>query len=251
MKRVPKGFLMALVPSVALLLASTALAQSSTSTSTEARSFEIMSVDGNKVLYKAADGSIKEVIVPPDFVLTVDGNRVTAHDLKPGMKGTAVITTKTTTVPVTVTQVKDGEVLAVSGNTIIVRTKEGNKKFTTQDVRDRNVTVYKEGAPVELSQLRVGDRLSATIVTKHPPVVMTERQVKAAMHSPAPAPVAAAAHEPAPAAEPAPAPAPAPETKMAKKLPKTGSDLPLVALLGGLFLTAGLGLSIERRRRDA
>jgi LPXTG-motif cell wall-anchored protein len=139
----------------------------------------------------------------------------------------------------------------VSGNTIIVRTKEGNKKFTTQDVRDRNITVYKEGAPVELSQLRVGDRLSATIVTKHPPVVMTERQVKAAMHSPAPAPMAAAS-EPAPApAEPAAAPAPAPETKMAKKLPKTGSDLPLVALLGGLFLTAGLGLSIERRRRDA
>jgi LPXTG-motif cell wall-anchored protein len=251
MKRVSKGFLMALVPSVVLLLASTALAQSTSTTSTEARSFEIMSVDGNKVLYRAADGSIKEVIVPSDFILTVDGNRVTVHDLKPGMKGTAVVTTKTTTVPVTVTQVKDGEVLAVSGNTIIVRTKEGNKKFTTQDVRDRNITVYKEGAPVELSQLRVGDRLSATIVTKHPPVVMTERQVKAAMHSPAPAPMAAAS-EPAPApAEPAAAPAPAPETKMAKKLPKTGSDLPLVALLGGLFLTAGLGLSIERRRRDA
>jgi LPXTG-motif cell wall-anchored protein len=248
MKRVSKGFLMALVPSVVLLLASTALAQSTSTTSTEARSFEIMSVDGNKVLYRAADGSIKEVVVPPDFVLTVDGNRVTVHDLKPGMKGTAVITTKTTTVPVTVTQIKDGEVLAVSGNTIIVRTKEGNKKFTTQDVRDRNITVYKEGAPVELSQLRVGDRLSATIVTKHPPVIMTERQVKAAMHSPPPPPAPAA--EPAPAAAEA-APAPAPETKMAKKLPKTGSDLPLVALLGGLFLTVGLGLSIERRRRDA
>jgi len=251
MKRVSKGFLMALVPSVALLLAGTALAQSTTSTSTEARSFEIMSVDGNKVLYKAADGSIKEVMGPSDFVLTVDGNRVTVHDLKPGMKGTAVITTRTTTVPVTVTEIKDGEVLAVSGNTIIVRTKEGNKKFTTQDVRDRNATIYKDGAPVQLSQLRVGDRLSATIVTKHPPVVMTERQVKAAMSAPPPPPMKAAASEPAPAAEPAPAPAPAPETKMAKKLPKTGSDLPLVALLGGLFLTAGLGLSIERRRRDA
>ena len=56
MKRVSKGFLMALVPSVALLLASTTLAQSTSTTSTEARSFEIMSVDGNKVLYKAADG---------------------------------------------------------------------------------------------------------------------------------------------------------------------------------------------------
>ena len=178
MKRVSKGFLMALVPSVALLLASTALAQSTTTTSTEARSFEIMSVDGNKVLYRAADGSIKEVIVPSDFVLTVDGNRVTVHDLKPGMKGTAVSTTKTTRArhghP---NQGRDRGPRGVGEHHHRPHERR-HKKFTTQDVRDRNITVYKEGAPVELSQLRVGDRLSATIVTKHPPVVMTERQVK-------------------------------------------------------------------------
>jgi LPXTG-motif cell wall-anchored protein len=258
MKRVSKGILTAIVPSVALLLASAALAQEATTKmTTESRSFEIMSVDGNKVLYKGADGQIKEVVVPPDFHLTVDGKSITAAELKPGMKGTAVITTKTTTRPVVVTEVKDGEVLAVSGSTIIVRTKEGNKKFTTQDMKDRNVTIYKEGAPVQLSQLRVGDRLNATIVTRHPPVVMTERQVKAAMSAPpAPAASAPAASASAPAAEPAPAPAasaPAPsgETKMAKKLPKTGSDLPLVALLGWLSSTAGLGLSIRRRRNAA
>jgi len=255
MKRASKGILTALVSSAVLLLASAALAQQATSsTTTESRSFEIMSVDGNKVLYKGSDGSIKEVVVPPDFHLTVDGKSITAAELKPGMKGTAVITTKTTTRPVTVTEVKDGQVLAVSGNTIIVRTPEGNKKFTTKDVSDRNATIYKDGAPVELGQLRVGDKLSATIVTRHPPVVMTERQVKAAMSSPAePAKMSEAkSSEPAPAATQASsAPAAAPETKMAKKLPKTGSDLPLVALLGALFVTAGLGLSFERRRRNA
>jgi LPXTG-motif cell wall-anchored protein len=34
-----------------------------------------------------------------------------------------------------------------------------------------------------------------------------------------------------------------------KKLPKTGTDLPVVALLGWVSLTAGLGLSIRRRRK--
>jgi LPXTG-motif cell wall-anchored protein len=78
--------------------------------------------------------------------------------------------------------------------------------------------------------------------------------------APAPAPPKASAPPPAPPraepkpAEPAPAPAaeapaPAPAPKKAKKLPKTGTDLPLVALLGWVSLTAGLGLSIGRRRK--
>jgi LPXTG-motif cell wall-anchored protein len=70
-----------------------------------------------------------------------------------------------------------------------------------------------------------------------------------AMSAPAPAPARAEPKpEPAPApAAPAPAPAPAPVKP--KKLPKTGTDLPLVALLGWVSLTAGLGLSIGRRRK--
>jgi len=73
-----------------------------------------------------------------------------------------------------------------------------------------------------------------------------------AMSAPAPAPARA---EPKPA-EPAPAPAaaapaPAPAPVKPKKLPKTGTDLPVVALLGWVSLTAGLGLSIGRRRRNA
>ena len=73
-----------------------------------------------------------------------------------------------------------------------------------------------------------------------------------AMSAPAPAPARAEAKPPEPAPAPAAeAPAPAPAPKKAKKLPKTGTDLPLVALLGWVSLTAGLGLSIGRRRRNA
>src|SRR5262245_16536777 len=85
------------------LAGSTAAAQSQTKT-TETRQFEVVSVDGNKVVVKGARGA-QEITVPDDFRLTVDGKPVSVRDLKPGMKGTATITTTTTVTPVTVTEV--------------------------------------------------------------------------------------------------------------------------------------------------
>lgn len=72
-----------------------------------------------------------------------------------------------------------------------------------------------------------------------------------AMSAPAPAPARAEPKPAEPAPAPAAAPAPAPAPVKPKKLPKTGTDLPVVALLGWVSLTAGLGLSIGRRRRNA
>ena len=62
---------------------------------------------------------------------------------------------------------------------------------------------------------------------------------------PVPVPVAAAAR-PAPA--PAPAPARAPEPAPTQ-LPKTGSPLPLIGLLGVLLIVASLGLRALQRMR--
>jgi hypothetical protein len=59
---------------------------------------------------------------------------------------------------------------------------------------------------------------------------------------PAP-PVAAAAPPPAPAPAPAPAPEPEPEA-----LPTTASQVPLFALLGGLFILLGGAVSFARTR---
>jgi len=234
-----------------VLAAGMMLAQASSSTTTEMRSFEVISVDGNRVVAKT-DRGIREVTLPSDFKVNIDGKDVGLSELKPGMKGTAVVSTKTTSWPVVVTEIKNAEVLNVSGNTIIVRGADGIKKYTAQDAKDRNVSIMREGERVDLSQLRPGDRLTATIITKKPPVVTTEQAVKSASASSpakpasAPAPAAAAsAPAPAPAAEPA---KPA-ETKMAKKLPKTGSHLPLAGGLGMLFVAAGLTLTTLRRRR--
>ena len=244
---------------LAALLSGIASAQE-TKKSTETRSFEIISVDGNRVVYRGGDGAVKEVTVTDDFKINMNGQTLGVHDLKPGMKGTAVITTTTSTQPVTVTEVRNAKVLATAGNAIIVRGEDGTRKFTLDDVNDKNITILREGQRVDLSGLKVGDNLTATIITRHPPKVMTEREVNASVQAPpapARAPAAAAAPASAPASSSAPAPAPAPKHEVAaapvaaKKMPRTGSQLPLLLLGGAAALLLAFGLTLRRRLRNA
>ena len=229
-----------------------------TSTSTQVRQFEIVSVDGNKVVVKGEQG-FREITVADDFRLTVDGRPVGVRDLKPGMKGTATVTTTTTSTPVSVTEVKDGVVMSKSGNSIIVRTASGIKMFSEGDVAKRGVRIMRDGQPLAFTDLNTGDHLTATIVTTHPPKVMTQRQVEASMASAATeagktvasaagaaasatgAAVSGAATKMAAATAPAHA---APE----RQLPKTASPLPSIALLGAVSLLVGLSLAMMRRR---
>jgi LPXTG-motif cell wall-anchored protein len=236
---------------------------------TEVKQFEIISVDGQKVVVKGDEGA-KEISVNEDFRLTVDGQPVALKDLKPGMKGTARITTTTTVVPVQVTEVKNGEVVKVAGTSVIVRTPEGNKMFSEPDVAKRGVKISVDGRPVKLSELREGTKLTATIVTTKPPRVMTQREVEAALQAApvAAPPVASAPAAPRPAqATPAPAMAapvaPDPRATAApttagttatpaatsgRQLPKTASPLPFIGLVGVAFSAVGLLLTGRRRR---
>src|SRR5262245_12510068 len=121
----------------ALLLAGVAAAQQSTSTRTV--NFEVVSVNGTTLVYKdLGTGQTKEYVAQPDATFTMDGKQLGLADLKPGMKGSATVTTTTTTHPVVVTEVKNATVLAVAGNAIIVRMADGtNRQFTQADVEKR------------------------------------------------------------------------------------------------------------------
>ena len=83
-----------------LLIAGAAGAQVSTATQTsEIIKFEVISVDGNTLVVRDQTGT-REVTVPEDFRFTVDGKSMSVHELTPGMKGTAQVTTTTVVRPV-------------------------------------------------------------------------------------------------------------------------------------------------------
>jgi len=213
-----------------------------TTSSTQTKEFEVIAVSGNDLVVKLPEGT-REIKVPDDFRFTVDGRQLAARDLKPGMKGTATITTKTTVTPVVVTEVKNGEVMQASGATLLVRTEQGFKQFNQGDVEKRGIKMVKDGAPAQFTDFRAGDRLSATIVTTHPPKVMTQQEVNATLAKAAPAPAASRSMS-SPAAAPAAAPAEAPAPRT---LPKTASAWPLLVLASILSIAMGLTLTVRRR----
>ena len=243
MSRAVVRFIVA-VGAVGLLTAAATSAQAQSTS--ETKRFEVITVDGNDLVVRLPEG-VKELTVPEGFKFTVDGQQLSVHDLKPGMKGTATVTTTTTMIPVTVTEVKNGTVKNVSGPTIIVQTPEGFKMFTQSDVDKRGVKILRDGQPAALSDFRSGDKLSATIITTMPPKVLTEKQVTATLarqeHAAAAGSGGAAA---APASSSSAAPAAA-EAPAARHLPKTGSPLPLVGLVGLTSLFSGMGLTLRRR----
>ena len=177
-KRMSRSMIgVATAAAVVCLTAVTSLAQTTTSSS-ETKSFEVLAVTGNELDVKLPEGT-RELTVPDDFRFTVNGQQLSVHQLKPGMKGTATITTRTTVTPVTVTEVKDGTVVVRSSAGVIVRTNEGVKSFTQADIDKRGIKLMRAGQPAQVSDFREGDKLSATFITPGPPHVLTEKEVQA------------------------------------------------------------------------
>src|SRR5688572_21011443 len=248
---------MVLAAAVVSMTAVLSEAQQPTTTSTETKTFEVLAVDGNTLVVRLPEGT-RELTVADDFRFIVNGQPMSARELKPGMKGTATITTKTTVTPVTVTEVKSGTVVVRSSANIIVRTPEGVRSFTQGEADKRGVKIFRNGKPVQLSELREGDQLSATIITSAPPRVMTEQEVRATVPTAA---ATAAAAPPAPAAPAARPSSPAElqsssattqsasaaPSQSARTLPRTASSWPWVALASVLSLVVGLSLTVMRR----
>ena len=227
------------------LMAVVALAQTST-TASQTKKFQVISVDGNQLVVKLPEGT-RELTVPADFRFNVDGKELSVSELKPGMAGTATITTKTTVTPVTVTEVKNGTVMQNMGSSILVRTEQGMKMFSQGDIDKRGVKIMKDGKVVDISELRANDQLSATIITSKPPRVMTEQQVQATLAKSGGSGGSGAAAG-APAQSAAPAQAAATSGEAPKKLPKTASQLPVLGLAGLASLVVAFALAARRRR---
>ena len=132
--------------------------------------------------------------------------------------------------PVTVTEVKQATVMQATGNSVIVRGENGIRMFSVGDLNKRHITILRGGKPVELGDLREGDRLTATVVTEGPPKMMTEQDVKASIAAasvPAPSPPSpASAPPPAPTLRPAPAATSPATATPAASTPTTPATVP-------------------------
>ena len=204
---------------------------------------EVVMVSGNDLVVKMEDGSLRNFEnVPESARATVDGREVGIHDLKPGMKLQKTVTVTTTPQVIKTVQTVTGKVWHVTPPSSVILRLEDNS--TQQFKIPKGQKFMVDGRETDAFGLKKGMTISATKVTEEPvTVVEHERQVTGSMPPPPPPPPADVPILVAVVA-PSPAPAPAPE-----ELPKTGSLIPLIGLLGCLSLLSSLGLKAIRGSR--
>lgn len=203
---------------------------------------EVVLVNGNDLVVKAEDGSLRHFPnVPESARVNVDGRELGIHDLKPGMKLQRTITVTTTPQVITTVKTVTGKVWNISPPSSVILTLEDGTNQQFKIPKNQKFTV--DGQQVDAWGLKKGMMVSATKIVEEPAsVVEHEKQLTGSMPPPPPPPPAEA---PILIAEAAPAPAPAPAA--APELPKTGSLLPLIGLLGCLSLLTSIGVGLVRR----
>jgi LPXTG-motif cell wall-anchored protein len=229
--------------------------QTSTSTTSGAPTHDVVVQKGTVVMVNGNDLYVKDEAgeihhfpnVPESVHVTVGGQQMGIHDLKPGM--TIERTTITTTTPriITTTQTVTGKVWHVNPPLSVILTLDDNTNQEFKIPKGQKFNV--NGQTVDAFGLKKGMTVSATKVVEVPETVVTQKKILAGQMPPPPPP---APDQPVliavmvPVAAPAPAAAPAPEAPAAS-LPKTGSSLPMIGLLGLLLLGASFGLRSFRR----
>ncbi|HTS59561.1 MAG TPA: hypothetical protein VMH03_18610 [Terriglobales bacterium] len=204
----------------------------------------IVYINGNDLIIKMDDGELRHLTnVSPTTTAVVDGKEITVKDAKVGMHLTKTITTTTTPKTITTTQSVTGTVWQVSPpNSVILTLEDGkNQQFKIPKGQKFNVN----GQMTDAWGLRKGMQISATRVVEVPETVVTQQaKITGTMPPPPPPPPA---DQPILVAVIVPVPAPAPEAAPAPAaLPKTGSSLPLIGLLGFLSLAASFGVRAVR-----
>jgi LPXTG-motif cell wall-anchored protein len=209
---------------------------------------QVVYVNGNDLVVKMDDGTMRHFANVPDSTrVDVDGKMLGIHDLKPGMTLQRTITTTTTPKVVTTTKTVSGKVWHVTPPTSVILTLDDG---TNQEFKiPKNQQFEVNGQMTNAWGLKKGMKISATEVVEEP-ITQVQREAKLTGTMPPPPPppapdvpilVVVAAPTPPPAAPAVAAATPPPA------LPKTGSELPLFGLLGGLSLLLGLGLKAVRR----
>jgi LPXTG-motif cell wall-anchored protein len=204
---------------------------------------EVVSVNGNDLFVKMENGEIRHFPnIPESARITVDGKQLGIHDLKPGMKLQRTISTTTTPKTVTTVESVTGTVWAVMPPSSVTLRLENGEVQRFNIPKGQKFTI--DGKETDAFGLRKGMKVSATRITEAPEVeIAKERKVTGTMETPP---------SPPPTGEPVliaqgPPKAAAPAQEVPAKLPKTGSPIPLLGLLGLLSVGASFGVRILRK----
>ena len=204
---------------------------------------EVVLVDGNDLVVKMEDGTIRHFPnVSEGATATVDGKQLGIHDLKPGMKLQRSIITASTPQTITTVQTVTGKVWHVSPPTSVILTLEDGTNQSFKIPNGQKFTI--DGQEVDALGLRKGMVITATKIVEVPETLVTQKKyVSGSMPTPPPPPadapmLIATTEATASSEETTPA--------LAKMLPKTGSRLPLVGLLGLLLVSASFGVKVLR-----
>jgi len=211
----------------------------------------VVLVSGNDLWVKDSAGQIRHFPnVPESARVTVGGQQLGIHDLKPGMTIQRTIITTTTPKVTTTVQTVTGTVWNVNPPTSVILTLDDNtnQRFTIPKGQTFNIN----GQTMDAFGLRKGMKISATKVVEVPETVVTQKRILAGTMPPPPPlppnqPILIAVLVPVRMPPPAPAPQVTESPAPAPKLPKTGSSLPLFGLLGLLLMGAGFGLRSVRQ----
>jgi len=140
--------------------------RSKASVTTEQLHGTVEYVEGNGLVVRMTDGSIREFNVPESRKFTIDGRDLTVHDLKRGTKLSATVTTTTTPVTDRTTTVGMGTVWWVAGKTVIITLPNGeNRTYTVKDDYRFNVEGNKNAT---VSDLKKGMKISAERIVEEP-----------------------------------------------------------------------------------
>ena len=170
-----KSFVLA-VGALCLALAASISAQVQTQTSTATgkttkevaiENGEVVAVEGNSLFVKMSDGTLRDFPnVPENAKVTVDGQQLGIHELKPGMKLQRTTVTSTTPQVVTTIETVTGKVWHITPPLSVILTMENgeNQQFKIPDGQKFMV----DGRETDAWGLKKGMKVTAMRITETP-----------------------------------------------------------------------------------
>jgi hypothetical protein len=239
----------------------TTTSQGQTTVETTVERGEVVYVSGNDVVVKMDDGQVRNFPnVPESARISVGGQQLSVHDLKPGMKLERTITTTTTPQTVTTVKTVTGRVWQVRppGSVTLTLADGSHEAFQIPDGQKFMV----EGRETDAFGLKKGMEISATKVVTEPMNVVSQTRTTTGEMPPPPATTAfqgpvlivvetrpAQAAQATPPAPSQPQPQAQPQAKAQPlKLPQTATELPLIGLMGVFVLLSGAALFLVGSR---